>query len=165
MLAAVDVQYAGERGLAAAIVFPDWGADWPDAEYLHRVEGVAPYIPGRFSERELPPLLAVLGQVREPIELVIVDGYVTLDAAGRPGLGAHLHEAIGIPVVGVAKTSFDLSPHAVHVLRGASAKPLYVTAVGVDAAEIAEKVRAMHGPNRMPTLLNWVDQLAKRVAV
>ena len=163
MIAAVDVQYTADRGLAACVVFPAWDADWPAAEYLHRIEHVAPYEPGRFADRELPGLLAVLKTVVEPVELVVVDGYVFLDAAGRPGLGAHLHTALGVPVIGVAKTSFQGSPHAVLVNRGQSARPLFVTAVGVDAEVAAARIRGMHGPHRMPTLLTWVDQLAKRV--
>lgn len=163
MLAAVDVQYTHDRGLAACVVFPAWDADWPAAEYLHRIDHVAPYEPGRFSDRELPGLLAVLGTVVEPLELVIVDGYVFLDADGRPGLGAHLHDALGVPVIGVAKTSFHGSPHAIRLTRSESVRPLFVTAVGVDAEHAAGWIRDMHGPHRMPTLLTWVDQLAKRV--
>lgn len=163
MIAAVDVQYTEDRGLAACVVFPTWDADWPAAEYLHRIDHVAPYEPGRFSDRELPGLLAVLRTVTEPVELVIVDGYVFLDADGRRGLGAHLHDALGVPVIGVAKTSFHGSPHAVRVSRGRSERPLFVTAVGVDVDAAAAHVREMHGPHRMPTMLTWVDQLAKRV--
>ena len=33
-----------------------------------------------------------------------IDGYVDLDPRGRPGLGAHLHARLKVPVIGVAKT-------------------------------------------------------------
>jgi hypothetical protein len=38
----------------------------------------------------------------------IVDGYVWLDDAGKPGLGAHLYQALGgrVAVLGVAETKF-----------------------------------------------------------
>jgi deoxyribonuclease V len=55
----------------------------------------------------------------------------TLSPQGRPGLGAHLYDRIGTPVVGVAKTAFRSATHAVAVRRGSATKPLYVTAAGM----------------------------------
>jgi len=40
------------------------------------------------------------------IDLLVIDGYVHLDPHGRPGLGAHAHAEIAVPVIGVAKTAF-----------------------------------------------------------
>lgn len=164
MIAAVDVHYVGDDGTAACVLFDDWGSDWPAAEYLARVRAVAPYAPGRFAERELPGLLAVLAVVDRDYDVVIVDGYVQLDARGREGLGAHLHDALGgrVPVIGVAKTPFDGADHAVAIRRGDSVRPLYVTAAGLDVHDAAARITAMHGAHRVPTLLTWVDQLAKR---
>jgi deoxyribonuclease V len=109
----------------------------------------------------LPHLLKVLAEVREPLEAVVIDGYVWLGEE-KAGLGAHLYEALGrsVPVIGVAKTAFH-SSLAVPVLRGQSQRPLFVTAVGVDASAAAECVRRMHGPSRIPTLLNRVDRLCR----
>lgn len=45
---------------------------------------VAEYRPGRFVERELPALRAVVSHVGE-LDLLVVDGYVDLDPTGRPG--------------------------------------------------------------------------------
>ena len=45
---------------------------------------------------------AVLAGV-DDLELLVIDGYVTLDPDGRPGLGAHAHAEFGIPVIGVAE--------------------------------------------------------------
>ena len=39
------------------------------------------------------------------------------------------------------------------ILRGRSRCPLYVTAVGMDLAEAAGHIQAMHGPYWIPTLL------------
>jgi deoxyribonuclease V len=108
-------------------------------------------------ERELPCLLKVLEGV--DADLLVIDGYVWFDANGRKGLGAHLREATGKPVVGIAKTAFDGSPMAAHVLRGASRRPLYVTQVNVPDA--AERVRAMHGSARIPTLVALADRLTR----
>ena len=92
-------------------------------------------------------------------ELVIIDGNVWL-ADRAPGLGARLHAEIRVPVVGVAKNPFRGAP-AIAVVRGKSAKPLHVTAVAIDAELAADRVRAMHGEFRIPTLLKRADSLAR----
>jgi deoxyribonuclease V len=121
---------------------------------------VAAYQPGSFYKRELPPLRAVLAGLHD-VGLLVIDGYVDLDPAGRPGLGAHVHEEFGIPVIGVAKTRFAAATHAVPVLRGTAARPLYVTAAGLPAADAADLVRAMAGKFRLPGALRRVDALAR----
>ncbi|MGN9908659.1 hypothetical protein ACTMTJ_14040 [Phytohabitans sp. LJ34] len=80
----------------------------------------------------------------------------------RPGLGAHLHAEIRVPVVGVAKTEFRGAGHAIPVHRGGAARPLYVTAAGLSAERAAALVAAMAGPHRMPDALRRVDSLARR---
>lgn len=129
-------------------------------------ESVAPYQPGRFAERELPCLLAALEALASAPGVVIVDGYVALDPTGRPGLGAHLFEALGraTPVVGVAKTAFRSATHAHDVYRGDASAPLHVTAAGWDAAEAATAVQAMAGPHRLPDLLRAADRAARDAA-
>ncbi|MEO0604320.1 MAG: hypothetical protein AAF211_22990, partial [Myxococcota bacterium] len=94
-------------------------------------------------------------------ETVIVDGHVWLGEA-RPGLGHYLHEALDrrVAVVGVAKSRF-VGGYATEVLRDGTTRPLYVTSVGLPIAEAAAKVRGMHGPFRMPTLLKRVDTLTR----
>jgi deoxyribonuclease V len=165
-LAVVDVQYAAGGATAACVV----AAAWTDAaaieERVERIAQVAPYRPGAFYERELPCLLAVLAAVKTPVRIVVVDGYVTLDE-GRPGLGAHLHERLGggVAVVGVAKTAYRGAAFATPVERGGSARPLFVTARGIDAAEAARLVALMHGEHRRPTLLARADQLARGLAL
>ncbi|HYH68074.1 MAG TPA: endonuclease V [Urbifossiella sp.] len=119
---------------------------------------VADYEPGSFYRRELPCLLGVLALGPRP-DVVVVDGYVWL-AGDVPGLGAHLHAALGGVVVGVAKTRFA-SAAAVEVCRGASRSPLFVTAAGAAAEVVAAWVAKMHGPYRVPTLLKRVDALAR----
>jgi deoxyribonuclease V len=154
-----DVHYQGTAGCAAAVVVESWEAQFPTSTHAALIMPVAPYVPGAFWERELPCLRVVLEGL-DPTA-VVVDGYVWLDDAGRKGLGAHLHDALGVPVVGVAKTPFDGSTHARAVLRGTSARPLWVTATGMDLDEAAAAVGRMHGPHRVPTLLQLVDHLAR----
>jgi len=165
-IALVDVHYEGEGARAACVTALNWhDADARD-EWIVEVPQVAQYRPGFFFERELPCILAVLE--RAPVEprVVVVDGYVVLDAQGRPGLGKHLFERLGrrVAVVGIAKRSFAGSEFARHVVRGSSANPLFVTALGVSDVEAAQQVRGMHGPHRIPTLCTRVDHLCRGLA-
>ena len=160
--AAVDVHYPDAGGATAALVV---AAEPTFAELVveltvHQDE-VLPYRPGAFYERELPPLLAAVRAAPQPPELLVVDGYVTLDPRGRRGLGAHVHRELGIPVVGVAKSAFRGADHAIAVYRGSSRKPLHVTAAGMTPEGAAALVRAMAGPHRLPTALARVDALSR----
>jgi deoxyribonuclease V len=163
MLACVDVDYRESHAIAACVLFRRWSDDHAASSRVERFEPVAAYEPGAFYRRELPCLLAVLGGVTEPLETIVVDGYVWLGREGQPGLGAHLYEALrrAVPVIGVAKTAYAGDGAARAVLRGASARPLFVTAVGVDLDEAAGHVGAMHGSHRIPTLLKEVDRLCR----
>jgi deoxyribonuclease V len=159
--AAVDVHYPGSGGARAALVL---AGDAAFAQVRARktafVGHAAPYVPGQFFERELPPLRAVLAGVTG-IGLLVIDGYVDLDPDGRPGLGAHVHAELGVPVIGVAKTPFAAAVHAVPVLRGHATRPLYVTAAGLPADEAAGLVGQMSGSFRLPDALRLVDALAR----
>jgi deoxyribonuclease V len=165
MIACLDVHYQGDAAFAAAVLFDTWTALESTEEKVVHLDYVAAYEPGSFYKRELPCLLAVL-RAAPPVNIVIIDGYVWLDE-GKPGLGAHLYEALGhkVPIVGVAKTGFKGSVHACPVLRGSSKRPLYVTSAGMNVDQAADAVRGMHGEHRMPTLLLLADQLSRRVQV
>jgi deoxyribonuclease V len=163
MIAALDVAYDDVAGSAraAAVVFEIWTSEKAILEPVVEVQGVALYEPGAFYKRELPCLLAVLCRIEQPLEILIVDGYVRL-GEGRPGLGEHLWDAMegSVAVVGVGKTRFRSAP-SVEMCRGGSIAPLYITSIGIPLAEAVEHIRSMHGPFRMPTLLTRVDQLSK----
>lgn len=163
MILATDTDYSEAGARTAGVLFRSWADAEPAATRVIETTEVAAYEPGAFFRRELPLILALLEALDEPPSMVVVDGYVTLDGAGRKGLGAHLFDALAgaVGVIGVAKTAFQGSPHAVPVIRGTSERPLYVTAVGLAPEEAAEHIRAMHGPHRLPTLLKWVDRLCR----
>jgi deoxyribonuclease V len=166
MIACVDVDYRDPGAVAACLLFAGWSDPATAEERVARVERVEPYQPGQFYKRELPCLMAVLRPVLEggaSLEAVVVDSYVWLADEQRPGMGAHLYEALGrkVPVIGVAKTRFASALLAVEVVRGDSDRPLFVTAAGMDAAEAGKLVQSMHGPYRLPTLLKRVDQLCR----
>jgi len=166
LIALVDVHYEGEGARAACVTALEWGDAKPRSEWTVEVPHVAEYRPGFFFERELPCILAVLGRAPATPGIIVVDGYVVLDAQGRPGLGAHLFEHFGktIPVVGIAKRSFAGSEFATRVTRGSSQDPLFVTALGLSDAEAGQHVRQMHGPHRIPTLCTRVDHLCRGLA-
>jgi deoxyribonuclease V len=161
VIVAVDVDYRANQVVAAAIGFESWTDEHAAIEVVVTSDAPpAPYESGKFYLRELPHLQSALALIAPPLTAIIVDGYVWL-GAGK-GLGAHLYDALGhtTPIVGVAKTKFE-SATAIEVIRGASARPLYVTAAGIDASVAAQHVIAMHGEHRIPTLLKRVDQLAR----
>jgi deoxyribonuclease V len=162
-LAIVDVGYGEREALAACVVARGFAEAEPVEMRVVTVTDVRPYAPGRFFERELPCVLAVLERLDTEVAAIVVDGYAILDEHGTPGLGGHLHAALGgrMPVIGVAKTAFRGSGFATPVLRGTSARPLYVTSVGLAVEHAARLVTAMHGEHRIPTLLGLVDRLAR----
>jgi deoxyribonuclease V len=159
--AAVDVHYLKTGGARAAAVV---AADAAFAQVLVTrtavVSQVPAYRPGEFYLRELPPLRAVLDGL-SGLGLLVVDGYADLDPGGRPGLGAHAHAEFGVPVIGVAKSRFRTATHAVPVLRGTSARPLFVTAAGMPRSDAADLVRRMAGRYRLPDALRCADTLAR----
>lgn len=159
----VDVDYRESRAVAAAVLFHAWCDEIPAKEVAVHIEEVQPYWPGRFYARELPCLIQVLNALATPPDIVIVDGYVWLGSADKPGLGAALFEALSreAAVIGVAKTRFRGSTNAVEVFRGKSRSPLYITAAGMESSEAAEHIRSMHGVHRIPTLLRRVDRLSR----
>ena len=67
-------------------------------------------------------------------------------------------------MIGVAKSRFRTATHAVPVVRGSSARPLFVTAAGMPAADAADLVRRMAGRYRLPDALRRADTLAHRPA-
>lgn len=166
MFLALDVGYpTDDTAKAVAITFQQWQDTTPTATYISLLNEVAPYVPGAFYQRELPCLLAVMAKVDlVPIHTIIVDGYVTLDDDGKPGLGARLYSALGetISVIGVAKRPFHANRvHVRPVLRGGSQQPLYITAIGTDVDTAAHHIAAMAGTFRLPTLLKTLDSLTK----
>lgn len=171
MIVALDVGYrdgaAGTEGLCAVVAFDEWTSTETRHEVAVQVPGIAPYVPGRLFERELPCLIAgleVLGALTptQPA-VIIVDGNVRLDPAGAPGLGQHLfdHLAGVTPVVGVAKNEYA-GLDAQLVLRGDSHRALYVTAAGIEEDVAADLVRSMAGEYRLPLMLRRVDFLTRR---
>ena len=89
MFVAADVHYLPSGGARAAVVAADPAFSRLAGERTVLVADVAPYLPGQFYLRELPPLRAVLDGL-SGLSLLVVDGYADLDPRrparpGRPG--------------------------------------------------------------------------------
>ena len=163
MIAIVDVDYRDDHALAACVLARDWTDPLSCAEFIESIADVKPYVPGQFYLRELPCLLALLAKIPEP-DIVVIDGYVWLGPK-RPGLGAHLHDAMNrIPaVIGVAKTRFHSADEvATPIRRGQSTTPMWITSTGIDPQAAADAIRSMHGPHRIPTLIKQADQRCRK---
>lgn len=154
MILIADVQY-GNVNWAAGILYQDWQSKTPSGSFRFIAGDVEEYTPGEFYRRELPALLTLVEKYSPSI--VVIDGYVDLPRG--PGLGRHLHNATGLPVLGIAKKRFEGVPDSWGVLRGKSEKPLWVTAIGVDNP--LEIVRDLPGRHRRPDWVVAVDQLAR----
>lgn len=159
MIVALDADYRNDTAQAAAVVFSDWRDATEANIYTAITEHVAPYEAGSFYKREMPCLLNVLQLVQEPIDTIVIDGFVWLDDQEKKGLGAHLYEHFEkrIPVIGVAKSNFIGAHAAARIARGTSAQELFVTAAGMPAQLAAAYILSMHGHHRIPTLLRLAD--------
>ncbi len=160
MIAALDAQYDDDTAAVACVNFGDRRDAVPSTEATRIVQNVAPYVPVGFRRRELPCIRAALDELDRQPDVIVVDGYVDLDAEGKKGLGAHLHESYDgkAAVVGVAKTEFRDIDQCEQVLLGQSAKPLFVASEGISPRDAARAIESMHGDHRTPTLLKRVDR-------
>jgi deoxyribonuclease V len=162
--AALDVHYdeARQRAWVAAVVFCSWADAAPAFTRAREHRGLEPYASGQFFRRELPCLLPLVDALRREaaLQVIVIDGHVDL-RAGRPGLGRHLFDELGgeVEIVGVAKSPFAGSL-SVPVYRGASRRPLWISATGSTTSAVRH-VLEMHGDDRLPILLRLADHLAR----
>ena len=163
MLLATDVHYTENTATAAGILFKNWDAAEASNIVTAHIPEVAEYIPGQFYKRELPCLLALLQELPTEPDCIVVDGFVYLDNAQKPGLGKYLYDALEarIPIVGVAKSAFTSTPEECGILRGESHNPLYITAAGMTLSEAKASVTQMHGAYRMPSMLKLADRVCR----
>ncbi len=162
MIAAVDVYYDEITGAAGgAVIFSSFSDSKPfSTYYISGIKPVEKYISGQFYLRELPCIMALIGEINEVIDTVIIDGYV--DPGNKPGLGRYLWNAYDgkIAVIGVAKT-FYAGTDAERVFRGKSCRPLYITSAGIDSVVAAGFIKDMEGKFRIPDMLKIADRLSR----
>ena len=163
-IAFLDVAYAPSAAGVGCLLTDTWTTATAILEVSRCLRcSAAEYVPGQFYKRELPVLLSVIETLAPRPQMVVIDGYVWLGQNREPGLGAYLFTALHAetPVVGIAKSRYRQDTWSERVHRGASRRPLYVTAAGVETAKVAGLVARMHGRHRVPTLIAQVDRLAR----
>ena len=111
----------------------------------------------------LPLILHLLEEHQLRPTIIVIDGYVYLDGEAQEGLGKKLFDALEgrVVVVGVAKNRYKNLAGSYEICRGASKRPLFVTVEGMSLVEAKEAILSMHGESRMPSLLKYVDGLAR----
>jgi deoxyribonuclease V len=79
------------------------------------------------------------------------------------GLGARLARALSYStiIIGVAKSPLHVADRFTAIVRGRSAKPLFVSALGCPLDVAGQWIRGMHGPHRIPTMSRLADQCAR----
>lgn len=165
MIYAFDTYYYDDYANTVCLAFRDWDSEKESEIFTEKTTITSDYESGAFYKRELPCILSLLNKIQlQQDDIIIIDGYVTLDEEGKIGLGGHLYEALDckFPVIGIAKNGFNTpDSRRKAVYRGESKTPLFVTAKGADIDEIKQKVEQMHGNFRIPTLLKKLDQLSR----
>ncbi len=163
MKAALDVHYDSDGSTAACVVFEKWTDSIPTDIIRTIGDRPSPYRPGRFFERELPCLMAVIERAGRRFDTIVIDGYVHLKAEVGKGLGVCLFESLSYApaVIGVAKTPLEVADRFVPICRGKSRRPLFVSAMGCSMDYAAQSILGMHGPYRIPTLLKLADHHAR----
>ncbi|KAA0126069.1 endonuclease V [Chryseobacterium sp. SN22] len=165
MIYAFDTYYYEDYANTICLAFEDWYSEQETEIFTEKTAVTSDYESGAFYKRELPCILSLLNKISlKPGDLIIVDGYVTLDENGKNGLGGYLYEALDqkFPVIGIAKNGFNSNdPKRRTVYRGESKTPLFLTAKGIDVDAIQPEIERMHGHFRIPALLKKLDQLTR----
>lgn len=103
-IAGVDVGFEDNgRITRAAVAVLDMPAGREAEIALARLPTTFPYVPGLLAFRELPAVLAALGQLGHEPDLLMCDGQ-GIAHPRRLGIAAHLGVIAGLPSVGVGKT-------------------------------------------------------------
>ncbi|MBO6515717.1 MAG: endonuclease V [Bacteroidia bacterium] len=163
---ALDVKYEDDNATIGYVVFEDENSLSPITEGTAQHEGVAPYVPGSFYQRELPCLLTAIDLIEEAIGLIYIDANVWLGDT-EPGLGKHLYDALhgSIPIIGVSKSAYNRTTNRIQpVLRPSSSNPLYVSSVGIDLNDACLKIQQMAGSYRLPDMIKRADVLSRSEA-
>jgi deoxyribonuclease V len=161
----MDAQIEGDAARVGAVAFDDWAAIEGTKNLALRIEHVAKPVKGELDLRALPWLVQLLDANRLQPEVIVLDGFVHLDAQDTPGLGRRLQDALAgrSAVIGVSKSVFKGSdtPDQFCVFREDETPPLVVTCAGIDLGAAKARVRMMHGRKRVPTLLKLAARIAK----
>ncbi len=166
MKLAVDVHFEGDQVRVAAVAFEAWDAPEPEKTYVSCLPALEKPARGEPDLREMAAVRQLLQEHGLAPELILIDGFVHLDAQETAGPGQHLFLALGgrTPVIGVSRSARPGLPAQFEVMREEETRPLTVTCAGIDLGAAKARLRAMHGRRRLPTLLKLVARLAKHPA-
>lgn len=165
MIYAFDTYYCNDVANTICIAFENWNSEKENNIFIEKTAITSDYESGAFYKRELPCIMSLLKKIQlKDGDMIIVDGYVTLDDHGKIGLGGYLFEALEqkYPVIGIAKNGFSApDSRRRHIYRGESKTPLFLTTMGIDVDELVPKIKQMYGSYRIPALLKKLDQLTR----
>lgn len=102
-VAGVDIHYAEDRAVAAAVVLGFPGLE-PREVATASVPLSYPYVPGLLSFREGPAVLAAVARLKKRPDVLILDGQ-GIAHPRRCGIAAHIGVLLDLPAIGCAKTS------------------------------------------------------------
>ena len=179
-VAGVDVGFedngATTRAAVAVLAYPSLQLV---TSAIARLPTRFPYVPGLLSFREVPAVLAAMGQLDVAPDLLLCDGQ-GIAHPRRLGIASHLGLLLGIPSIGVAKTRLIGQHGEVPNERGAwvplrdgdetvgavlrtrqGVKPLYVSPghrIGLESA--IAWVMACLTRYRLPETTRWAHRLA-----
>lgn len=166
LIYAFDTYYKKNQAKTVCLSFKEWADQVETNVLVEEIKVSSDYTSGAFFKRELPCILSLLSKIQLQFgDIIIIDGYVTLDDKGKLGLGGILYNELGnkFPVVGIAKNKFaSTDQNRRLVYRGSSKNPLYVTATGISTDMVSEYVKNMHGAFRIPALLKKLDQFTRQ---
>ncbi|TYK48261.1 endonuclease V [Actinomadura decatromicini] len=131
-VAGLDVSYADDGRLAAAVVVLDGTTLDVVEESVAAGTAAFPYVPGLFAFRELPALVDALRALKTVPDLLVCDGFGVAHPR-RFGLACHLGVLTGLPCLGVGKTAF-VGAYAPPGPRRGDTSPL------VDGGEVVGRV-------------------------
>jgi deoxyribonuclease V len=87
-IACLDVAYSSTAAAVACVMIQSWDAKGANRIQVRRFDSPSErYEPGAFYKRELPLLMSIISEFEDAIEVIVIDGYVWLDANSQPGLG------------------------------------------------------------------------------
>jgi deoxyribonuclease V len=161
----MDVHMEGDAARVGAVAFDEWGAAEGTRHYSLAIAHVEKPAKGELDLRALPWLIQLVEANRLQPEVIVLDGFVHLDAQDTPGLGRRLHDAMAgrTAVIGVSRSVFKGTdtPDQYCIFREDETPPLVVTCAGIDLGAAKARVRMMHGRKRVPTLMKLAARIAK----
>jgi deoxyribonuclease V len=103
-VAGADVAYNElEQRMVGALVVLDAHTLEVVDQAIHEMDITFPYVPGLFSFREVPPLVAAYHKLKIKPNLIVCDGHGVAHPKGA-GMASHLGIELDVPTIGCAKS-------------------------------------------------------------